>query len=349
MVDVSVIEQRIDRAITSTIPVSAPLGGIDPTDYGQVMEFAKTMATAKHGIPAWLRGSAGDCLMICSRAMRWRMDPYFVAEKSYLMINPRNNESRVGWESQLVHAVIETLAPIKNRLRHRFEGEGDDTVCIVWATFKGEDEAHTFKSEPLGKRIKDIGKSDKGNFRGSPLWLTKPRVQLFYDASRDWARINCPDVLAGVYTRDELIEHEAVDVPLKEITSSPSTSDLQQRLKLAREAQVRPVDRGLDVEHVGREAAARSKIIEGDLNSEITKEEAKDGGPTDDGNHVEGRGADAGDGERRADDAVTGDSAGGGPDESGRANARSQAAKVKGQGEIFPADDKDRSKDKGKR
>jgi len=345
MVDVSVIEQRIDRAITSTIPVSAPLGGIDPTDYGQVMEFAKTMATAKHGIPAWLRGSAGDCLMICSRAMRWRMDPYFVAEKSYLMINPRTNESRVGWESQLVHAVIETLAPIKHRLRHRYEGEGDDMICIVWATFKGEETPHEFRSEPLGKRIKDIGKSDKGNFRGSPLWLSKPRVQLFYDASRDWARLNCPDVLAGVYTPDELADMEPVDVTPK----VPSTSDLQQRLKLAREAQVRPDARGLDVEHVGREAAARSKIIEGDLNTETVKEEAKDGGPTDDGNHVEGRGADAGDGERRADDAVTGDSAGGGPDQGGRANARSQAAKVKGQGEIFPADDKGGTKDKGKR
>ena len=267
MDNVTEIERRIDRAVTATIPVSMPLGGVDPKDYGQVMEFAKTMATARAGIPQWLRGSAGDCLMICSRAMRWGMDPYFVAEKSYLMVNPRTQETRVGWESQLVHAVIEALAPLKGRLRHEINGTGDDRYCEVWATFKGEDSPHRFKSETLAKRIKDIGKSDKGNFRGSPLWLTKPEVQLFYDASRDWARINCPDVLAGVYARDELLDMEAVDV-----TPTTPTDALVQRLRDSKKARVQ--DRGFDADHVGREASQRNTIIEAG-----TDEETKDEGP----------------------------------------------------------------------
>lgn len=262
MVDVSEIEKRIDRVITSAIPVNTHLGGIDPKDYGQVMEFAKTMATARHSIPQWLRGSVGDCLAICSRALRWGFDPYFVAEKSFLMEG--KSGTKVGYESQLIHAIVEALAPLKGRLRHRYEGEDDATVCIVWGTFKGEDSPHEYISVPLGKRIKDIGQSDRGNFRGSPMWLQKPRLQLFYDASRDWARINCPDVLAGVYAREELTEMEPVDVTPKD--------DLAERLKATR-ARFAAGERGFDADHVAKTASARS-IIEGEINSDPPTEEA---------------------------------------------------------------------------
>jgi len=342
--DVAEIEKRIDRAITSTIPVNTNLGGIDPKDYGQVMEFAKTMSTCKAGIPQWLRGSPGDCLMICSRAMRWGMDPYFVAEKSYLMVNQRTNESRVAWESQLIHAVIEALAPLKGRLRHRYEGEGDDTICIVWGTFKGEDTPHEYTSVPLGKRVKDIGRSEKGNFRGSPLWLQKPRVQLFYDACRDWARINCPDVLAGVYTQDELVDMEPVDVT----PSSNKVTELANRLRDANKTHAAGGGRGFDAEHVNREASARNSIIEGEIISDVAEQkEAKDE-----------RSNDEPVGERRADD----DSRGGVRDrDEGRGGQGSGAIKAvrselagqeaesaPKQADLLAGDD-DKSKGKGKK
>ena len=264
MADISEIERRVDRSVTATIPISVKLGGIDPENYGQVMEFSKAMSTCRAGIPQWLRGSVGDCLMICTRALRWGMDPFFVAEKSFALQN-KGGEVRVGYESQLVHAVIEALAPLKGRLRHEFRGEGDDTVCVVYGTFKGEDKPHEYVSELLGKRVKDIGVNDKGNFRGSPLWLTKPRVQLFYDASRDWARINCPDVLAGVYTRDELPDHEPIDK-----TPEPSKSDaLAQRLKdnKARRAE------GFDAERVAREPV--NSVVEGEVNPDVAEQKEK--------------------------------------------------------------------------
>jgi hypothetical protein len=340
MVDVAEIERRVDRAITSAIPISVKLGGIDPENYGQVMEFSKAMATCRAGIPQWLRGSVGDCLMICTRALRWGMDPFFVAEKSYAMQN-KSGEVRVGYESQLVHAVIEALAPLKGRLRHRFEGEGDDTVCIVSGTFKGEDAPHEYTSEPLGKRVKDIGRNEKGNFRGSPLWLQKPRVQLFYDASRDWARINCPDVLAGVYTRDELPDHEPVDVTPD---SGKKTDALMQRLKEGREKHAD--HRGFDAEHVAREATL-SSVIEGSTNSG----EAEQGENDERVNEpdVEGRQADAGDrpdGDRNED---RGEVAVGDDREVGGEPAGQQAEdEDQGKEDTFPPD-RTPAKPKGKR
>jgi RecT family len=325
MVDISEIERRVDRAVTAAIPVSVKLGGIDPENYGQVMEFAKAMSTCRAGIPAWLRGSIGDCLMICTRALRWGMDPFFVAEKSFAM-ESKSGEVRVGYESQLVHAVIESLAPIKGRLRHEYRGEGDDTVCVVYGTFKGEDTPHEYISEPLGKRIKDIGRSQQGNFRGSPLWLTKPRVQLFYDASRDWARINCPDVLAGVYTKDELPDHEPVDVTPSKLEA------LQQKLRNAREA---TVSRGFTADGATN---ARNSVVEGEANPGDAKQEGETNERVDESD-IEGQQADTGD-RVDGDRDQSGSADGGDNDRAMGGESAGEEGAEQDQKDIFPPDRK---------
>ena len=112
-----------------------------------MMEFAKLMAVSGAAVPLYLRGNPGACLAICSRAYRWGMDPFAVAEKSYMMRNPKTGEERIAYEAQLVHAVITARASLKNRLRHRIEGEGDERRCVVWGTFRGEDKPHEYTSE----------------------------------------------------------------------------------------------------------------------------------------------------------------------------------------------------------
>jgi hypothetical protein len=110
--------------------------------------------------------------------------------------------------SQLIHAIIEARAPIKERLRVHYEGEGDDRVCIVSAIFKGEDQPREYRSPRLGDRKPKPRQSRDGEewAPGSPLWQTKPDLQQFYDASRDFARVYFPDVLLGIYTKEEMEE-----------------------------------------------------------------------------------------------------------------------------------------------
>ena len=51
-----------------------------------------------------------------------------------------------------------------------------------------------------------------GPVRNSPLWAADPRQQIAYLATKRWARLYCPDVILGVYTPDEVIEREELDV-----------------------------------------------------------------------------------------------------------------------------------------
>lgn len=198
------IANSIDRKQANALAVSQQMGGVQFQNMGEVLEFAKLLAVSGQAVPKHCRNEPGVCLAVVTQAIEWRMSPYAVANKSYLV------NDRIGYESQLFHAVIEQRAPIFGRLRHSFSGEGSRRRCKVWAFVKGED-------EPLEYESPDFATIQPKN---SPLWKTKPDLQLYYNTSRDWARVYFPDVILGVYAEDELFD--AIDVGPKQPSRLPS-------------------------------------------------------------------------------------------------------------------------------
>jgi hypothetical protein len=321
--DVEKIEQRVDRVVAGAVTVNADLGGVILENMAQVMEFAKLMSISGAAVPKYLRGNPGACLAICSRALRWQMDPFAVAEKSYMVMN--RGDERVAYEAQLIHAVVESRAPLKGRLRHEIIGEGDERRCKVWGTFKGETEPHTYLSEPLGKLREQRGRNQEGGLKGSPLWETQPEVQLAYSAVRQWARLFSPDTLLGVYSTDEL-ETEPVDV-------TPFAQRLAEKLA---KATPRESSRGFDQSHV-------NSIIEGENTDEITESSKgrseRQGRPDDD--------ASRGDGDHDS----GGNTVGGGNPQDRRKSADQSATQAKDesdQKDVFPPDRKPKAKSRRK-
>jgi hypothetical protein len=100
---------------------------------------------------------------------------------------------RIAYMSQLIHAVIEGRAPLQRRLDCLYDGEGPTRTCTIVGQFIGGE-----IREYTTPKFKDI------RVKNSPLWEDDPDQQLFYTASRSWARKWCPDVLLGVYTKEEL-------------------------------------------------------------------------------------------------------------------------------------------------
>jgi len=216
--------------------IDATIGGLRIESLAQVMDVTKLMSQAGPAVPAHCRGNVGVCFALCLQALEWKMSPFAVANKSYI------TNDRINYESQLVHAVIEARAPLKQRLGRRYKGEGDNRVCIVFGTFKGETEVREHESPPLSQIRPPFGdKKDRdGNpiRKGSPLWDKKPDVQLFYDTSRDFGRIYCPDVLLGIYTPDEVEQYggeigtEARDITT-EVNIAADAAGLHERLAAA--------------------------------------------------------------------------------------------------------------------
>ncbi len=179
------IESRLDRKTAGAIALN---GGPTFRSMNDVMEFAKLMALGGIAVREHCRGNPGVCLAITMQAVEWGCTPFSVANKSYEI------KGQLAFEAQLVHAVIEARAPLKGRLRCRYEGEGPDRVCIVWGTFNGENDPHEYRTP----KFRDIP------IKNSPLWKSDPDQQLWYFGSRSWARKWCSDVLLGIYTPEEL-------------------------------------------------------------------------------------------------------------------------------------------------
>ncbi|MEB5477293.1 RecT family recombinase [Acinetobacter pollinis] len=191
----------------------------------RVNSLAQVMSTSRVTVPKHLQGSVGDCFAVILQSMQWGMNPFAVAQKTHLV------NGVLGYEAQLVNAVITTRAPTTGRLQFEWYGDwskvngkddkSHDKGVKVWATMKGEDEP----------RLLDLSLAQVGTVRNSPLWSADPRQQLAYLAVKRWARLYCPDVILGVYTPDEFNESPERDItPNNEVKANSGSSALKKRL-----------------------------------------------------------------------------------------------------------------------
>lgn len=193
----------------------------------RLWKMAEIMASSKLSIPAALQGKASDCFAVCMQAAQWGMNPFSVAQKCHLV------NGTLGYEAQLVNAVITTRAPVTGRLKFEWFGDWDkvngkedkstDRGVIVSATLIGE-------TEP---RELTISMAQVGSVRNSPLWVSDPRQQLAYLGVKRWARLYCPDVILGVYTPDEFEDQPEKDITPAAEPAKPhsGSSALKNRLK----------------------------------------------------------------------------------------------------------------------
>lgn len=216
---------------------------LDAQAFQQIMEVAKIMASGVATVPKHLQKNPADCMAVIMQSMQWKMNPFTVGQKTHLV------NGTLGYEAQLVNAVITALAPTKDRLHFEWFGdwskvigkfrEGESKTKVdedtgekkkyrvpnwamkdeeglgvrVWATLKGEDEPRVLELLLIQART-----------RNSTLWADDPKQQLAYLATKRWSRLYCPDVILGVYTPDELDEVP----PIRDITPQPAAAAPQE-------------------------------------------------------------------------------------------------------------------------
>ena len=187
-------------------------GGFLPATMAEAMEMAKLMASSNF-VPAHLRGKAGDCLAVVIQATRWDMDPFAVGSKTYFV------NGNMGYEAQLLHAVVNSRAPLKRRLRMFYDGEGQTRRCKVLGMLEGEVDELEYQSPTIAEIA----------VKNSPLWKGDPDQQLHYYAVRAWSRRHVPEVLLGVYSRDELEAGGYGPEHARDVTPTPRPTRAESR------------------------------------------------------------------------------------------------------------------------
>lgn len=199
------------------------------SNYMQSIDTVATlMASGKVSVPQHLRGSKGDCFAIVLQSMQWQMNPFAVAQKTF-MVN-----GVLGYEAQLVAAAINNSGVVVDRFNFEWFGAWEKIIgkfkeivstkklddagqpkkyivpawnladeaglgVRVWATLRGEKNPRVLELLMVQART-----------RNSTLWAEDPKQQLAYLAQKRWARLYAPDVILGVYTPDEIQQPDEI-------------------------------------------------------------------------------------------------------------------------------------------
>ncbi len=212
--------------VVSPSDVSTQAMVFNPDVIAHMQSMAEAMAAARVTVPKHLAGSPGDCLAVVMQAAQWRMNPFAVAQKTHLV------NGALGYEAQLVNAVVCASGAIKGRFHYEYRGEGASIECRVGAVLAGEDDM------TWGEWLSAASVQTKN----SALWKTNPKQQLGYLQVKNWARLYAPGAILGVYSTDELAERppeRVVSATVVEESPAPPasrTEGIKAKLRSKRQA-----------------------------------------------------------------------------------------------------------------
>jgi len=244
-----------DMPDTSALAVT-PSGALNLFDWQTLKaayKLASIMATAKGFVPAAFEGKPGPCMGALCIAHTWAMNPFLV------MAGMATVHDKLVLEGKLVQAAVETSSLMVGRLTFKFYGDWKriQGKFKLVESQKARDESGQPKRYPVAAwRVEDeqgLGVTVSGMLKGesepatldvdllschprnSTIWATDPQQQIIYTATRRWARRHTPQIMLGVYTRDELEEGAVIDVTPRasEQTQEPA-DDLAAKLAEAR-------------------------------------------------------------------------------------------------------------------
>ncbi|WP_430454937.1 RecT family recombinase [Rheinheimera sp.] len=177
----------------------------NPTAMNAMMHFAEVMSSGVSTVPKHLQGKPSDCLAIVMQAARWGMDPFAVGQKTHLV------NGTLGYEAQLVNAVLMSSGAIRGRFHYEYSGDGNKLSCRAGAIPSGEAEIAWTEWLCI----------DQITTKNSPLWKTNPKQQMAYLQVKNWGRLYAPGAIMGIYSVEELYERDAEP---RDINPSPESA-----------------------------------------------------------------------------------------------------------------------------
>ena len=159
-----------------------------------IFKVANIMSQGVSTVPKHLQGNPADCMAVIIQATQWNMNPFAVAQKTHVV------SGTLGYESQLVNAVVSTSGAIISKFKYEYQGDGLNMSCRVGAILKGENDI-TWNEYMY---IRDV------KIQNSPLWKTNPKQQIAYLQVKNWTRLYAPECILGVYSTDELANTRSI-------------------------------------------------------------------------------------------------------------------------------------------
>ncbi len=180
---------------------------LDPAKYEHLQRVAELYANSDM-VPSHFRGKIENCFIGLQMAVRLGVDPFMFLQKCYVI------HGRPAIETQLAVALANRSGVFDGPIRYEMSGEGDGFGCTAWAIHKGTTErCEQVVTIGLAKKMGWWGKKDS-------LWPKMSGQMLKYRSAMWLIRHECPEVIMGMLSRDEVVD--TFDGPASDVASTPS-------------------------------------------------------------------------------------------------------------------------------
>lgn len=186
---------------------AAPQGGMmgifaDPQTFQRAMNMACALADSTV-IPKDFQKNPSNCLIAIEMSARLNASPMMVMQNLFVV------NGRPAWSSQWIVAMINQSRKYKTELQYEFGNAPEDggLSCFAWAIDR---EGH----KVVGPKITmKMAEAEDWTSKNGSKWKTMPQVMIQYRAASFFGRKNCPDMIMGIYSRDEAEEMDYEDAP----------------------------------------------------------------------------------------------------------------------------------------
>ena len=167
-------------------------------NFAMAYQMAKALA-ASTIVPKEYQKNPANCIIAIEQAQRLGVSPMMVMQNLDII------QGRPSWNSKFLIAAVNASDKYDHELMFDEEQkDGKPYSCIAWTTKNGR------RIEGM-KITMDMAQAEGWLGRNGSKWRTLPQLMLRYRAASFFARLNCPEVTLGLYTKDEVRETDFDD------------------------------------------------------------------------------------------------------------------------------------------
>lgn len=157
-------------------------------------------------VPKDYQGNQANAMVAIEIANRLQTSPLMVMQNLYVI------QGRPSWSAQFLIASVNGSGKYDMELQYdeKSDKDGKPFSCQCWTMKDGRKVSGPVIDMEMAKAEGWVGKP------GSK-WKTMPQIMLRYRAASFFARMNCPEMTLGFYTKEEVVDGDFKEYPLEEM------------------------------------------------------------------------------------------------------------------------------------
>lgn len=157
-------------------------------------------------VPKEYQSNEANCMVAIEIATRLQTSPLMVMQNLNVI------QGRPSWGAQFLIAMVNGSGKYDMELQfdEKTDKDGNPFSCQCWTERKGRKVTGIIVDM-------DMANAEGWVQKNGSKWKTMPAVMLRYRAASFFARMNCPELTLGYYSKDEVLDGDFREYPMEEM------------------------------------------------------------------------------------------------------------------------------------